>query len=217
MQGSAGQSQGQGQSQRQPEPHPSQAGAPGGGVKDVIPSVAERYVVSEETARRIYDCLKQTGGTACQFDIPEFGGHGQWMPGMVMTSDPSDRDLQAKIDGLCCELAAIVRGSDSASPGALEGGGGPTVVGTDMAAGESWWPASFGRAAATGEQCGIRYAHFPAVRRLLVQQGARVDAYDTGDYVISGIAQQQGAASSITFNSNRGPVGLDQLRCVPLA
>jgi hypothetical protein len=203
---------------RPPEPHPSQTPSPGGGAKDVIPSIAQRYVVSEPTVRHIYDCLRQTGGTACQFDIPEFGGRGQWMPGMVMTADPSDRDLQAKIDGLCCELAAIVRGSDTAAPASLCGEReGPTVVGTDLVAGESWWPASFGRPAASGEQCGIRYAYFPSVRRLLLQQGARVDAYDTGHYAITGIAQQQGAASSITFTSNRGPVALDQLQCVPLA
>jgi hypothetical protein len=194
-------------------------------VKDPVPSIAQRYLVNEETVRGIFECLRETGGKSCQFDIPELGGRGQWMPGMVMITDHANRDLKAKIDGLCCELAAVVQGSDTAAPEALhrEGGGGgdadapPAVGHMDLAAGESWWPASFGRPAATGEQCGIRYAHFPAVRRLLIEQGARVDAYDTGEYVITGIAQAQGQASSITFNSNRGPVHLDQLRCVPLA
>jgi hypothetical protein len=202
-----------------PEPHPSQSGTVDGRVKDVIPSIAQRHVVSEETARRIFECLQSTGGTACQFDIPEFGGHGQWMPGMVMIKEHANRDLKAKIDGLCSELAAIVQGSDSSAPATLQcAGKGPAVVGrTDMAVGDSWWPATFGRPAATGDQGGIRYAHFPAVHRLLVQRGAHIDAYDTGDYVIAGVAQAQGQPHSITFNSNRGPVHLDQFQCVPLA
>ena len=202
-----------------PEPHPSQAPAAGGGVKDVIPSIAERYVVREETARRIFECLRSTGGRSCQFDIPEFGGAGQWMPGMVMIRDHADRDLKAKVDGLCSELSAIVQGSNTSAPGTLDcAGKPPAAVGTtDMGVGESWWPASFGRPAASGEQCGVRYAHFPALRRLLVQRGAHIDAYDTGEHVISGVAQAQGQGSSVTFSSNRGPVGLEQLKCVPLA
>ena len=86
-----------------------------------------------------------------------------------------------------------------------------------MGGGESGWPASFGWPGARGEQGGVRYAHFPAVRRLLIQRGAHIDAYDTGDYVITGVAQAQGQSSSITFNSSRGPVHLDQFKCVPLA
>jgi hypothetical protein len=201
-----------------PQPHPSQTPPPGGVVKDPIPSIAQRYLVNEQTVRHIFDCLRATGGQSCMFDIPEFGGRGQWMPGMVMITDHANRDLKSKIDGLCCELAAVVQGSDTAAPEALQSEGAPPAVGhMDLPAGESWWPASLGHPAATGEQCGIRYAHFPAVRRLLIQEGAHVDAYDTGDYVITGIAQAQGQPSSITFNSNRGPVHVDQLKCVPLA
>lgn len=201
-----------------PQPHPSQEPGPGPGPKDPVPSIAERYAFPEPVVRRLFESMKGSGGRQCQFDAPELGGMGQWSPGMVMTAGPSDHDLRVRIDGLCCELAAVLQGSNTAAPEALAHGQGAQAVGLPgVRAGESWWPASFGSPAASGEQCGVRYAYFPNVHRLLVQKGAHVEAYDTGAYAITGIAQQQGQSSSITFNSSRGPVHLDQLRCVPLA
>ncbi len=65
----------------------------------------------------------------------------------------------------------------------------------------------------------MRYAFFPEKRRLLIQQGARIDAYDTADHQITGAAQQQGgghASSSLTFATNHGPISTKELKCVRL-
>jgi hypothetical protein len=131
----------------------------------------------------------------------------------------SDHDLRIRIDGLCSELAAMVRGSETASPAALTRppGTAPAVGHVDLAAGNSWWPAMYGEPSASGGQNGIRYAYFPDKHRLLVQNGAHIEAYETADFAITGVAQQQGAGRSLTFSSDKGPVPIEQFRCVPLA
>jgi hypothetical protein len=175
---------------------------------DPIPMIAERYQVDENHVRELYQQLARSNGTQVQFSCPELQGPIQWMPGMVQVSNPTDHQLRSRVDGLCCELVAVLRGSDTAAPAAL---------GSTPAAGESWWPASFGHPTTAGAQNGIRYAYFPDKQRLLVQQGARIDAYDTAGVQISGAAQQQGHTSTLTFASDRGTISTKELRCVPLA
>jgi hypothetical protein len=200
-----------------PQPHPSQLDS-GPGPKDVVPSIAERYMVDEGVVRRLMDQLKGTCATACSFDIPELGGRGQWSPGHVTGAPGADHSLRMRIDGLCSELAALIRGMDTAAPEALATDPHTAPVGSrfDLAAGPSWWPASFGVPASSGDQHGVRFAFFPHVKRLLIQKGAHIEAHDTADYTITGMARAQGS-SALTFDSNRGPVGLDQLKCVPVA
>jgi hypothetical protein len=183
-------------------------------AKDVLPEIAQRYQVPEGAVRELYRQLQSNGGVQCQFACPELGGQIQWMPGMVMVSRPTDKALKAKVDGLCCELAAILTGSDTAAPAAL------SWAWEHRVPGESWWPAQFGHPATAGEQNGVRYAFFPEKRRLLIQQGARIDAYDTADHEITGAAQQQQggghALSSLTFATNHGPISTKELKCVRL-
>jgi hypothetical protein len=187
--------------------------------QDVIPQIAQRYQVPEPIVRELYRQLQATGGRQCQLSCPEFGGQAQWMPGMVLVSRPTDHQLRARVDGLCSELAAIVQGSDTSAPAALnrEAGTAPASGCVSLPAGESWWPASFGHPAASGDQNGIRYAYFPQYQRLLLQQGARIDAYDTGDLQITGAGRQQGNAHTLTFSTDRGPIDVKKLKCVPLA
>jgi hypothetical protein len=188
-------------------------------AKDVLPEIAERYQLPEGLVRDLYEQLQRSGCQMVQFDSPELGGQGQWMPGAVMVSRWNDHHLKARVDGLCCELAAVLCGSDTAAPAMFERppGTAPAAGRVDLAAGASWWPASFGQPATSGEQNGARYAYFPNVNRLLLQQGARIDAYDTAGYQIRGAAQQQGHTSSLTFASDRGTVDVSKLKCVPLA
>jgi hypothetical protein len=179
---------------------------------DPIPMIAERYQVNEDHVRELYRQLERSNGTQVQFSCPELQGPIQWMPGMVMVSNPTDHQLRSRVDGLCCELVAVLRGSDTAAPAAL------TRPWNEAAAeGESWWPATFGHATTAGSQNGIRYAYFPDKQRLLVQQGARVDAFDTAGYQIMGAGQQQGNTSTLTFATDRGSISTRELRCVPLA
>jgi hypothetical protein len=179
--------------------------------KDVLPEIAQRYQVPEAVVRELYRQLEGSGGTQCQFACPELAGQIQWMPGMVMVSRPTDKALKARVDGLCCELAAVLSGSDSAAPRAIAENWEHTY------GGESWWPASFGHPATSGEQNGMRYAYFPDQRRLLLQQGARIDAYDTTGHHITGAAQQQGRSSTLTFSTDRGQISTSQLKCIPMS
>jgi hypothetical protein len=76
----------------------------------------------------------------------------------------------------------------------------------------SWWPAELGAPASTGAQNDLRYACFPANRRLAIQLGGgEVAVYDTGDHQISGFSQQQSGDASLTFTSQHGLVRVSDL------
>jgi len=49
-----------------------------------------------------------------------------------------------------------------------------------------------------------------------VQQGARIDAHDTRDAQITGVAEMSGGTSELTFNTNKGAMKLDEWKCVEL-
>ena len=185
---------------------------------DVIPSIAERYHISVDAARQVERALRATGGRQAQFDHPDLGGMGQWAPGLIQVGRMGDHQLKHRVEGLCAEIAAIVRGSDTAGADAFarDPAAPPAASRVDMAAGERWWPADYGAPAASGRQHGVRYAYFPGRRCLLVESGARIDCYDTGDHDIVGVSQQQGHTSTLAFTSQLGDVRLDQLKCRPL-
>jgi hypothetical protein len=67
---------------------------------------------------------------------------------------------------------------------------------------------------ASGSQNEMRYAYFPAARRLAIQRDNRITIYDTGEHQIGGVSQQQSSGYSLTFVSQLGLVWLDQLRVV---
>jgi hypothetical protein len=61
----------------------------------------------------------------------------------------------------------------------------------------------------------MRYAYFPDKQRLLIQQGAHLEAYDTAGHHLTGVAQEQGHSRSLTFSSDAGPIDLKHLTCIP--
>lgn len=185
---------------------------------DVLPEIAQRYQVPEAKVRELYRLLQESGGRQCQFNCEDLGGPVQWMPGMVTVTRWNDHHLKTRVDGLCSELAAIVQGSETSAPAALRRPAGTAPAGAcvSLEAGESWWPAKFGHPASSGEQNGIRYAYFPEKHRLLIQEGAHLVAYDTGERHLTGAAQRQGSTSNLTFSTAEGPVDLKHLTCVPL-
>jgi len=186
--------------------------------RDVIQSVASRYLVDERVVRRLYDQLKGSCATACSFDIPELGGAGEWSPGHVTGAPGADHSLRMRIDGLCSELAALIQGSETSAPEALtrKPHSAPASGRVDMPAGDSWWPASFGTPAASGDRFGMRYAFFPGARRLLIQQGARIDSHDTREYQVKGVAEMSGGTSELSFETDKGAVKLEEWKCVEL-
>ena len=80
-----------------------------------------------------------------------------------------------------------------------------------MSGGETWWPQELGQPASSGAQDGTRYAFFPDARRLLIERGGEVTAYDSGEHRISGVSQS-GQGKTPTFTGQNGPVRLDELK-----
>ena len=156
--------------------------------------------------------------------------------GMVMVGDMFNQALKAKVDGLCSELSALLAAQPfqplpSRSQGQSQGGQhqqqgcepadrslahSPVSLFIPPPAGSAgeWWPADLGPPTTVGAQNSVRYAYFPAPRRLAVEVSGHVTLYDTGDHQISGVAQQQGRGSSLTFTSQHGVVSLTTLPIV---
>jgi hypothetical protein len=78
----------------------------------------------------------------------------------------------------------------------------------------NWWPGDLGSPSSTGSQNDIRYAYFPASRRLAVEVHGHVTVYDTLDHQIGGVSQQQSTDASLTFTSQHGTVSVASLPVV---
>jgi hypothetical protein len=71
--------------------------------------LVQRYGVSAEAVVTLLQALLHGHETMAQFDHPDLGGRGQWIPGgMVMVGDMCNHALQALVDGLCPALAALL-------------------------------------------------------------------------------------------------------------
>jgi hypothetical protein len=170
----------------------------------VVDELAHRHGVSSTAVQALLTALAEGGGTQAQFNHPELGGAGQWMAGgMLMIGDMFNQGLKARVDALCGELSRRLRTEALLVPAE------PTPAPRASA-----WPAALGVPASSGAQGDVRYAYFPGPRRLVLERGGHVTTYDTGEHRISGVSQQQGPASSLTFVSQLGPVRLDDLSVV---
>jgi hypothetical protein len=81
---------------------------------------------------------------------------------------------------------------------------------------EPWWPRELGSPGASGAQNDLRYAVFPAARRLAVERNGRVSVHDTGDLQISGCSQASGEAG-VRVTTSSGTVSLASLPELPAA
>lgn len=174
--------------------------------------------------------LRSRGGMA-QFNHPEFGGSGQWMPGgMLMIGDMFNNALKARVDGLCRDVSAALAAQPlAAAPvshsfqqqsgaGFQQQSSSPPAAFPAMATPsaaplfvpdprDSWWPAELGAPSATGEQNNVRYAFFPNAGRLAVDVNGELNVYDTGNQTIAGFSQQQGGGG-VVFSTPGGSVSL---------
>ncbi len=193
--------------------------------QQLIEDLAHRYGVNTDAVLTLLQAVILGNGAMAQFNHPELGGSGQWMQGgMTMVGDMFNYALKAKVDGLCAELSALLANqpawvspvsSQSQSQGGYQQG--PAVSLFVPAAGGAagqWWPADLGVPAATGAQNNIRYAYFPATRRLAVEINGHVTVYDTQNHQIGGVSQQQGMDASLTFTSQFGLVRVADLPVV---
>ncbi len=145
---------------------------------------------------------------------------------MTMVSDLFNNQLKSRVDNLCSDISNALAshqlvpfrgsfqsqsqgGSTAQSQAAGTIGSANSLFIPDPSS--NWWPNELGPPAAIGSQNNVRYAYFPASRRLAVTTGGDVWVYDTLDHHIGGFAQQQGVGGSITFTSQFGTVNLSTL------
>jgi Short C-terminal domain len=191
-----------------------------------VEEIAHRTGFSRDAVTSMLFSIVAGRGGMAQFSHPEFGGSGQWMAGgPIMISDMFNNALKARVDALCNELSALIRSepdfaaADSfqlQSQGAREdarGGSSSLLVaaGPDQA---NWWPSDLGAPSSLGAQNEVRYAYFPATRRLAIDIDGKVTVHDTQDHQIRGFSQQQPGSGSLSFSSQLGGVDLSRLPAV---
>ncbi len=185
----------------------------------VVGEIASRHGVSADAAVTLLSALAAGNGMQAQFSHPDLGGMGQWSRGgMIMVGDMFNAALKARVDALCTELSDLL---ETATPFAapaqsqLQSQGRIGVSLSVPGWSTAWWPGHLGTPASVGAQNNLRYAFFPATRRLAIELGGRTSVYDTGQHQISGVSQQQGSDQSISFTSQFGLVRVADLPLVP--
>jgi hypothetical protein len=173
-----------------------------------VEELAAAHGVSAAAIETLASALARSQGRAAQFSHPELGGMGQWMSGgMLMIGDMFNHELKARVDRLCHAVAAAIADSP-ATPSratAVEASGGSI----------GWWPEGLGTPASAGSQNAMRYAFFPAAKRLVIDDNGAVSIYDTGEHYLTGVSQQQSSAQTITFTDTDGAaVALSKLKRV---
>ncbi|MEI6557738.1 MAG: hypothetical protein WCO00_04965 [Rhodospirillaceae bacterium] len=177
--------------------------------QQALGELCRRHGVAEETGLTLLDALSRSNGTMAQFNLSELGGSGQWMSGgMTMVGDMFNYGLKARVDGLCCDLAALLATAPFRPA--------PTPSGFSLFVGApgQWWPPGLGAPNWQGSQNDLRYAYFAPACRLALHLGGEVSVYDTRGFTLTGVGQQQssGYGSSLTFTGPGGIVTLDRLR-----
>jgi Short C-terminal domain len=184
----------------------------------VVAGLAEQYKIGADAVKMMLDAVARGGGTMAQFNVPEFGGSGQWMRGgMTMIGDMFNNSMKATVDNLCTELSNLMQAQANLYAPAMQSqsqsqSSGSATSFTKPSWSYNWWPEELGNPSSTGAQNALRYAYFPEIRRLAIEFDGKVEVYDTTGFDIHGFSQQQGGdIASLTFTSNRGPVGLRRL------
>jgi hypothetical protein len=167
----------------------------------LVEEIATKHGVGAEAVAVALAALRRGNGTMAQFSHPDFGGMAQWSKGgMSMTGDMFNSAIKQKLDGVLTDLSEALDAGKLSNTGSREN------------TGSAWWPSEYGSPSSAGSQNNMRYAFFPDARRLIVEGEFGRKIYDTGEHMISGVSQQQSTAQSLTFQSQRGVVRLDQLR-----
>ncbi|MDF1872269.1 SHOCT domain-containing protein [Vannielia sp.] len=187
--------------------------------KAALSDVASRHGVSTDAAETLLSALVQGQGTQAQFNHPDLGGMGQWSQGgMTMVGDMFNNGLKATVDALCHDLSGLLRSSGTFAPAPASsqsqssGAHGTSLFVAGSGAPNSPWPAELGAPSSAGAQNNMRYAIFPATRRLAIDLAGKVTVYDTADHQIFGVGQQQSGDQSLTFTSQNGLVRLADLK-----
>ena len=162
-----------------------------------LQEIAGHHKVSVDLLRELLRDLQASRGRQVHFNHPDFGGVGQWRPGVVTISDIFNHKLRAKVDAVCTELAELV------DTGVVERSMDTAPV------------TKYGNPFVKGVQNQFEYAYYPAAKRLVVKSARGNAVYDTSGYQITGVTQQPQqaeATQSLMFNTAQGPITLDSLR-----
>ncbi|MEL0612680.1 SHOCT domain-containing protein [Marinomonas arenicola] len=170
--------------------------------QQLVNNLSRKYNLSFDAVMHMLIAVNNGAGSMAQFNCPELGGGGQWMRGgMTMVGDMFNYGLKNTVDNLCNELAnGLVNFQVFV----------PIPQGTPGS--NQWWPGDLGQPFSSGAQNNIRYAVFP--NRLAVELNGQVTVYNTLDNNISGVSQQQGGDSSLTFSSQYGTIAVNSLPIV---
>ena len=162
--------------------------------QNIINDISSRYNLSFDSTVSMLAAVNRGGGSMAQFSCPELGS-GQWMRGgMTMVGDMFNHGLKNTVNNLCGELSNALA-NNQMFPAAKEGG-----------SGNNWWPGNLGSPSSSGSQNNIRYAFFPQAQRLVVERNGDVTVFNTLNHNISGVSQQQGGNTSLTFSSQFGTI-----------
>jgi len=191
-----------------------------------VEEIAPRTGFSQDAVTSMLVSIMGGRGGMAQFSHPEFGGSGQWMAGgAIMISDMFNNALKARVDALCNELSALIRSEPdfvavASFQSQSQGANGnlqrrsSSLLEAEGPAQANWWPSDLGVPSSLGTQNEVRYAYFPATRRLAIHINGKVTVYDTQDHQISGFSQQQPGSGSLSFSSQLGGIDVSRLPVV---
>lgn len=167
--------------------------------QNIVNDVAKRYNLSQDAVICMLTAVNNGRGSMAQFNCPELGGSGQWMRGgMTMVGDMFNYGLKNTVNNLCAELSNALVNTQMFP-----------VLPAGSPNSNQWWPSNLGRPFSSGAQNNIRYAVFP--NRLAIQLNGQVTVYNTLDNNISGVSQQQGGNTALTFSSQYGTIAVNTL------
>lgn len=188
--------------------------------QSVIESLSQRHGFSSGVIEHLVMALIAGNASQAQFNHAELGGMGQWSNGgMVMVSDMFNNGLKHRVDLLCSEIAACIRSGELSGPKVdrpyqSQSQGDGNSFSYQASSHNSSWPQHLGQPSSTGAQNNLRYAFFPASRRLAIDVNGQITVYDTREHSIGGFSQQQGGDQSLTFTSQHGLVRVSDLEIV---
>lgn len=142
--------------------------------------IAQKHNISDSAVQHLAQAIAQGNGLQAQFNHPELGGMGQWMPTMLMIGDAFNYQLKARVDILCHELATAYKNGEFPAQSIMS----PMNQ-------SKWWAPDYNNPTFSGGQNNIRYVYFAQHNRLMIQRDGQESIYDTSPYTLSGVSQQQ--------------------------
>jgi hypothetical protein len=191
--------------------------------QSIVDGLSQRHGVSQGVIEHLTMALIAGHTNQAQFNHSELGGMGQWSNGgMIMVGDMFNNGLKHRVDMLCSEIADYIRSGKLSGPkldrphqSQSQGDGSSFFY--QSSSHSSAWPHHLGQPSSTGAQNNLRYAFFPASRRLAIDVNGQMTVYETKDHNIGGFSQQQSGDQSLTFTSQHGLVRVADLDIVTIA